>query len=272
MTMSKKTGSWFGVACVFVLFLPFARAETAREMLDQAKAVNDAREPKDVTQRFTMKLVDSRGGERVRELVAYAKEFPDDQTRAITFFQSPPEVKGVGFLSWSHADRDDDQWLYLPELKRVRQITANTRRQSFQGSDFSYEDLELFDDIRDWTEEDAASTIVRDEAVDGVPCTVIELVPKGKDIEYGKFIVWLDRKDSTFRKVEFYHKKDGKLLKVLTLAEFRTVGQIPTPHRLEMVNAKKGTKTQMDFAEVSYNQGLADDVFTQRTLEQGRVR
>jgi hypothetical protein len=249
-----------------------AGAETAREMLDHAKEVNDARRPKDVTQKFTMTLVDSRGSKRVRDLVTYAKEYGARETRTITFFQSPSEVKGVGFLAWSYPNRDDDQWLYLPALKRVRQITANTRRQSFQGSDFSYEDLQLFDDIRDWTEEDAASALIKEnETIDGMPCAVIEVRPKEKEIQYSRFILWLDRKESTFRKIEFYDVKDDALLKVLGFGDWKTVDGVPTPHRLEMVNSKKGTRTLMEFAEVRYNQGLADEIFTQRYLERGRV-
>ncbi|MGH7896787.1 MAG: outer membrane lipoprotein-sorting protein [Candidatus Binatia bacterium] len=265
---------FLGLALAFltILLTPIARADTAREMLDKAKAVNDAREPKDGSQRVKMTLVDSRGGERVRDIEIHSKSYAHRTRKSITFFSSPPEVKGVGFLAWSYPDKDDDQWLYLPELKRVRQISTNTRKQSFQGSDFSYEDLELFDDIRDWTEKDAASKLVKDgEVVDGVACAVIELTPQGKDYQYSRFAVWLDAKDSTFRKVEFYDKNDGALLKTLVLGGFQTIDGVPTPHRIEMTNAKKGTKTVMQISAVRYNQGLSDDVFTERTLERGKV-
>lgn len=249
-----------------------ARAESAREMLDQVKAVNDAREPKDTAQKLKMTLVDSRGGERIRDIEIYAKDYGHRTGKAITFFLSPPEVKGVGFLAWSYPDKDDDQWLYLPELKRVRQITANTRKQSFQGSDFSYQDLELFDDIRDWTEADATSKLVKEsDAVEGVACAVIELAPQGKDLDYVRLVVWLDRKDSVVRKVEFYDKKDGALLKTLALSDFKTIDGVPTPHRMEMASVKKGTKTLMELSEVRYNRGLSDEIFTQRYLERGRV-
>ena len=248
------------------------RAETAREILDQAKAVNDAREPKDASQKTQMKLIDSRGGERVRDLEIYGKNYGHRTRKALTFFLSPPEVKGVGFLSWSYPDKDDDQWLYLPELKRVRQISGSSRKQSFQGSDFSYDDLELFDDIRDWTEKDAASKLLRDgEVVDGVACAVIELIPQSKAYDYSKFILWLERKDATFRKIEFYDKKDGSLLKTLVLTELKTIDNVPTALRVEMTNAKKGTKTLLEASDVRYNRGLADEVFTERTLERGKV-
>ena len=248
------------------------RAESAREILDQAKAVNDQREPKDTSQKTRMKLTDSRGGERVRDLEVYGKNYGHRTRKGLTFFLTPPEVKGVGFLSWSYPDKDDDQWLYLPELKRVRQISGSSRKQSFQGSDFSYDDLQLFDDIRDWTEKDAASKLLRDgETVDGVACTVIELAPQNKEYDYDKFVLWLDRKDSTFRKIEFYDKKDAALLKTLTLGDYKTIDGVPTPQRIEMVNGKKGTKTVLEVSEVRYNRGLTDEVFTERTLERGKV-
>jgi outer membrane lipoprotein-sorting protein len=249
-----------------------ARAETARDMLDRAKAVNDAREPTDTTQKTKMTLVDSRGGARVRDLEIYSKSYGRRARRALAFFLSPPEVKGVGLLSWSYPDRDDAQWLYLPELRRVRQISGTSRKQSFQGSDFSYDDIELLDDIRDWTEEEAASKLVREgEIADGVPCAVIELVPKDSTYDYARFLLWLDPEGSTFRKIEFYDKKDDSLLKILTLGGFQTIDGIPTAKRVEMANVKKGTKTVLEYSETRYNRGLTDDVFSERSLERGRV-
>jgi Outer membrane lipoprotein-sorting protein len=266
------TKNWLAWTFCAVLTPALARADGARQMLDQAKAVNDAREPKDTSQRTKMTLVDSRGGERIRDLEVYGRNYGHRTRKAITFFLSPPEVKGVGFLSWSYPDKDDDQWLYLPELKRVRQISGATRKQSFQGSDFTYDDLELFDDIRDWTEQDATSKLVReDEVVDGVPCAVIELTPQGKSYEYARLVLWLSRKDATFRKLELYDKKDGALLKTLALSAFETIENVPTPHRIEMANVKKGTKTMLEVSGIRYNRGLADVVFTERTLERGKV-
>jgi outer membrane lipoprotein-sorting protein len=259
------------LAAVLLAVAP-ARAETAREMLDRAKVVNDARDPKDKAQKTKMTLVDSRGGERVRDLEIYSKSYGHRTRRALTFFLSPLEVKGVGLLSWSYPDKDDDQWLYLPELKRVRQISGSGRKQSFQGSDFSYEDFQIFDDLRDWTEEEATSKLLRDgELVEGARCAVIDLELRDKPYDYARLVLWLDREDSTFRKIEFYDKKDGALVKTLTLSGFETIDGVPTARRVEMVNVKKGTKTILDLSETRYNRGLADEVFSQRTLERGRV-
>lgn len=254
------------------LVSPAARADTARAMLDRAKSVNDAREPKDLSQTTVMTLLDSRGGERLRDLAIYRKTYGRRTRKTITFFLSPPEVKGVGFLSWSYPDKDDDQWLYLPELNRVRQIAGSSRKQSFQGSDFTYEDLEIFDDLRDWTEQEAPSRLVRDgESADGVACAVIELTLQGKDYAYARLVVWLNRQDETFRRMEFYDKRDGLLFKTLALGRFETIDGVPTARHLEMSNVKKETKTTLEISEVRYNRGFADEAFTQRALERGRV-
>jgi outer membrane lipoprotein-sorting protein len=268
----RETLSAMLVAAGFVAVSALANAETAREMLDQARIVNDAREPKDVSENTKMTLYDSRGGERVRELAIYDKNYGHRTRKAILFFLSPPEVRGVGFLAWSEPGKDDDQWLYLPELKRVRQISGSSRKQSFQGSDFSYDDLQLFDDIRDWTESDATSKLLRDgEVVDGASCAVIELAPQGKDYDYGRLVVWLDRKDAVYRKVEFYDKKDGALVKTLALGAFENIDGIPTARTIEMANVKKGTKTRLEYSDIHYNKGLSDESFTERALERGRV-
>lgn len=249
-----------------------AWAESAREILDRAKAINDAREPKDVAQHLRMVLVDARGNERVREIETRVKTVAQNERKTITFFLSPPEVKGVGFLSFAHPDRDDDQWLYLPAMKRVRRITSNVRTQSFQGSDFTYQDLDLFEDIPDWTESDAKSTLVKaKDTIDGVDCAVIELIPQGKDLAYGKLVIWLQPTEATIRRMELHDAKDGALWKTMSLSEFTTIDGIPTPKLLVMSNEKKGTKTRMELSEVRYNRGIPDDLFTERQLERGKI-
>jgi outer membrane lipoprotein-sorting protein len=247
-----------------------AAAETARELLDRAKAVNDEREPKDVAQRMRMVIVDSRGKERVREVESRSLELGGGERKSLIVFLSPRDVKGVGFLSFAHKDRDDDQWLYLPALKRVRRITASGRTQRFQGSDFTYEDLDLFDEIPEWTEEEASSTLLRRERVDGADCAVIALEPK-KDVGYGRIVVWLDPAASLFRRIELYGKNGGELVKTVALRDWRDVGDVPTAHLLEMETVTKGTKTRIEISEVRYDQGLDEELFTERQLERGKL-
>jgi outer membrane lipoprotein-sorting protein len=82
-------------------------------------------------------------------------------------------------------------------------------------------------------------------------------------------MMWLDRRGSTLRKMEFYAKEGGSLVKVMTMQKFETIDTIPTPVKIEMANVKRGSKTLMEFTETKYNQGLSDGLFTQRQLQHG---
>jgi outer membrane lipoprotein-sorting protein len=244
-------------------------ALTAREVLDEVKALDDTtRKWTDRTQKMTLLIYGRRGGERRRELKIYDKRYPDDEDKSISFFLSPPEVEGTGFLQWSHKQRDDDQWLYLPELKRTRRITSRLRDQSFMGTDFSYRDLEILGEIQDWTEEEAPSRLVRTEPVDGHACHVIKLQPEQEGMSYSQILMWMDQQKLVTRKMEF-HDKRGEHVKTLSLTDVRDIGPIPTAHHMEMRNLQKGSRTIGDIADVAYETGLSDDLFTQRYLERG---
>ena len=258
------------LAAVWMLEGP-ARADGARELLEKVRTVNaTTRKWTDRTQRLQLKIVDRRGNERLRDLDIYMKKYPEDASRSIVFFRSPAEIKGTGFLQWANAHTGDEQWLFLPELKRVRQISGSSKRESFVGTDFSYEDLAIVSEILDWSDADAQTSLAGNETIDGAPTTVIEFTPTGKDIGYGKVRVWLRQTDSVIVKYEFVDKK-GAAAKVLTIGDVRALGAIPTAYHMEMQNLQSGSHTTVDFATITYDSGLSDDVFTQRTLERGGV-
>jgi hypothetical protein len=246
----------------------FAAGETARQLLDQARALNDGpRYWKDREQKLALRIFDARGGERRRDLVMKTLRGKGGEDRTLTVFVEPGEVRGTSFLQFAHKDRDAEQWLYLPELKRVRQITTRAKDQSFMGTDFSYRDLELLTDVLEWSEEDARSTLVREEQLDGVDVAVIELVPLRKDVGYQRIVVGLSRPDLVIRRMEFYADGDSSPKKVLRLDGIETIGVVPTSRRLEMQQPSAGTRTTVDVSEVRYDQGLPEDLFTQRALE-----
>jgi len=172
------------IACV-VLLAGFARpavgATSARELLDQTRQLaQTTRKWNDRVQRLKLHIVDRLGGERGRELTIHFKKYPEDRNRSLTMFESPPEVKGVGLLQWADPHAKDEQWLYLPEMKRVRQISAGAKHESFVGTDFSYDDLAIIGEIGDWTDADARTTLLRDESLDGKACHVMEFTPSGR--------------------------------------------------------------------------------------------
>src|SRR5207244_11107108 len=170
-------------------------AETARQILDRRKALDDTtRHWDDRHQKLKLTIV-GRGAERVRELELFDRREPGDEQKTILFFLAPAEVKGTGFLAFTHKGRAADQWLYLPELQRVRQITARTRNESFVGTDLTYHDLDLVQEMTSWSEADAASHLRGDETLDGVASHVIELAPRREDIGYKRIVMWLGADD-----------------------------------------------------------------------------
>lgn len=245
-----------------------ARAdEGARAMLDQAKNLNDTtRNWKDREQKLELDIQDGRGGSRKRDLVMKTLRGQGGEDRTITVFQSPSEVRGTSFLQFAHKDRDAEQWLFLPELKRVRQITSRAKDQSFVGTDFSYRDLELLTDVLEWNESEAHSKLLGKDTIDGAEVALIELVPVTKDVGYKRIVVALSKNDLVLRRMEFYGE-DAAPKKVLHLDRIETVGAVPTAHRLEMDQPGPGTRTVVEVSGVRYDQGLSEDLFTQRALE-----
>ncbi|MBI4515683.1 MAG: outer membrane lipoprotein-sorting protein [Deltaproteobacteria bacterium] len=275
MRRSASAGAVLGLTLALLLAAiagaGSAAAQSARELLDQVKALNGStRKWSDRTQRLTLRITDRRGNERVRDLVIYMKKYPEDASRSIVFFDSPPEIKGTGFLQWANAHKPDEQWLYLPELKRVRQIAAGSKRESFVGTDFSYEDLAIISQITDWSEADASTALLRQEEIDGAAAAALEFTPTGKDLGYARVRIWLRLADLVILKFEFDDKKGG-VAKVLTASDIRPVGSIPTAFRFLMQNVQSGSHTTAEFNTITYDNGLADDVFTQRMLERGGV-
>jgi outer membrane lipoprotein-sorting protein len=244
-------------------------AETARALLDRVHELNETtRRWTDRVQQLDLTIIDRRGGQRKRELEILTKKLAERSSRSILFFHTPPPIRGTRFLQWIDSGEPDRQWLYLPALKRVRQITGASRQESFVGTDFSYEDLAIMAEIFDWTEEEAASSLAGDQTLDGRPCAVIELSLREADAGYQRIRVWLDREELVARKLEF-EVEAGRLEKTLVFSDIRPVGAIPSAHRLEMRSEKSGSRTVVVFTEIRYDTNLPDDVFSQRRLERG---
>ncbi len=246
-----------------------ARAESAADVLGRVRALDEGpRKWSDRTEKVRLTIVDAGGKERVREFESFNRRLGGGEEKALVFFRAPAELRGTGFLQWAHAAREDEQWLYLPELKRTRQISARAKKESFAGTDFSFRDLEIINEITRWTDDEATVALAGEETVGGEPAYVLRFTPHDPDtIGYAAIRLWERKQDVLPVKMEFAGT-DGPL-KVLELGDFRTTDGIPTPYRLEMKNLKTGGRTVVDVLELSHNRGLDDDLFTQRTLERG---
>lgn len=243
--------------------------DLAKELVGKARELTKTtRKWDDRTQELQLRIIDRRGGERTRELVIKVKKYPQDRTRSIVLFKNPADVRGVGLLQWADPKGRDEHWLFLPELGKVRQISGAAKRESFVGTDFSYEDLAVITQILDWDDSEARVAYVQSESIDGRNFHVLEFTPTGKDISYARIRTWLDAEDLIFLRYEMADR-NGQVIKRLVLGDVRKVGAIPTPFAMEMRNELSGSRTAVSFTRVAYDTGLSDDEFTQRALERG---
>lgn len=245
------------VLCIFVI-LPVLTAKeiTGREIM---KKVDNRYTGDDQVGDMTMTLIKSSGRKRVRKVRVWQKDYGENN-KSLMRFLLPADVRGTGFLVWEHKEKDDDQWLYLPALKKVRRISTREKEKSFMGTDFSYEDLGSHN------LDDYNYTLLGSEIYDGEGCYVVESVPKpGKEKSYDKTTSWIRKDIFLAIKIDFYDKK-GNFLKSLHTADIEKIDGIWTIRRMEMENAEKKHRTILEFTNVRYNTGLKDNIFTERNL------
>ena len=244
-------------------------AETARAILDRRKALDDTtRHWTDRQQRMRFVILAGSGGERRRELSVYERRYAEDEIKSVVFFHAPAEVKGTALLAFTHKGRQGEQWLYLPALARVRVISGSARREKFVGTDLTYHDLDLIQEMGSWTEEDATSKLLGDGEVGGTAVHNIELSPRREDIGYQKIVLGLGRDDLVPRRIDFYEDGNGPT-KQITQSDVRAEGPIPVAHKIEVQTPAAKSSTTIEVSEVKFDQRLKDDLFTQRTLERG---
>jgi hypothetical protein len=215
----------------------------------------------DMKTKVTMRLLSKGGGERIRELVMTRRNVKagGDQKYFI-FFLQPADVRDMTFLVWKYSLKDSDRWLYIPAIKLVKRIAANDKRSSFVGSDFSYED------VSGRAVEEDNHTLLREEKFEGKDVFIVKSVPKDeKSADFGYKVSWIDRGNFVLWKEEDYDKR-GSLSKVFTADEVKPIQGFPTTVRRTMKNVQTGHRTEAAYADVKYNLGLADGLFSERSL------
>ncbi len=213
---------------------------------------------------FTVKmtLVDRRGRERERTMVTYSKDAEDGLVNTFMQFESPADIKGTRFLTLEQRGEDDTQYLYMPALGRSRRIVGGQRQQSFVNTDFTFEDMERRHP------DDDLHTLKREEKFKEWDCYVIETVPgEGRDSQYSKSVVWMDKASDVVVKVDFYDQRE-RHVKQLRVNRLEKKDGIWTAMDTEMENLTRGTRTRLVTLDVKYNQGLDDSMFTLRHLEE----
>ena len=221
----------------------------------------------DQTSEMEMVLINKQGKQRVRKVLTYQKDYGEDD-KMVMFFLEPADVKGTGFLTWNYDDesKDDDQWLYLPALKKVRRIASSNKADYFMGTDFTYNDM------GDREIDDYTYAHIDTEVIDGIECYHLERLPKDDDVikesGYGRTEIWVRPDIWMMVKAVFYDKK-MKLLKELMTSDFEEIDGIWTAKKMHMQNIQKEHQTIFTFGNISYNTGLDDDIFSQRRLIKG---
>ncbi len=212
---------------------------------------------------LTMSLINSRGDERVREIKQYLKDI-GDMEKKIMFFVSPADVRNTSFMNWSYDEegKDDDQWIYLPALKKVKRISSDSKSDYFMGSDFTY------DDLGDRQPNEDTHRLLREEEVDGEMCYVVESIPKEDEYMYFKTISWIIKDKWIGKKKEFYDE-DEDLLKTLTVNETEVIKDYIVITLSEMHNVQKDHKTKMELKNVKVDTGIFDNKFTERMMKRG---
>jgi hypothetical protein len=231
----------------------------------------DAREDGDnSTSNLEMTLIDKRGKKRVRELRALRKDKGIDDY-SMMFFLSPADVEDTGFLTYDYdeADRDDDQWLYLPALKKTKRIASSNKSGSFMGSDFSYADM------TDRPLERYDYTLLKEDEINGHPVWVIQSVPNDKEeideTGYTKSIHFVRQDNYVVIRSKAWLKK-GRRNKYMEVKELEQIDGIWVPTLVTMVT-KKGDQTQhrtvLRTSDTKFDQPLDFDSFSVRGLEAG---
>lgn len=213
-----------------------------------------------------MILRNRQGQESIRELRQRALEKPDDGDWSMIIFDKPRDVKGTALLTYSHKVDPDDQWLFLPALKRVKRIASNNKSGPFMGSEFAYEDLSS-QEIEKYTD----YKWLRDESCgDGPECYVIERVPVDENSGYTRQVAWLDKAEYRIQKVDFYDRKN-ELLKTLTANDYELYkDEHWRAGKLEMVNHQTGKSTTLLFKNYVFGNGFTDRDFDQNALKSAR--
>jgi hypothetical protein len=223
---------------------------------------------------YTLVLIDRRDRERTRNLRMYSKDYGLD-TKTLSQFDSPADIRGTAYLNfdWEDEDSDDDSWLYLPSLQRVKRIASSDTSDSFLGSDFTFADINGLE--IDWYN---YSFINESEVIDGQECWVIEITPKPefkKKAEdatgYTKSQTWI-RKDNFLQVRGQAWELRGNRIKYFNSSEIEEIDGIWTVKRMQVVTTRNNRQEHasvLQVEDVSYNVDLSDDMFTTEFMQRG---
>lgn len=209
---------------------------------------------------LTMILTNKQGQESTRYMSNKTLELTEDGDKSLIVFNSPRDVKGTATLTFTHKEGSDDQWLFLPAVKRVKRISSDNKSGPFMGSEFAYEDLSS-QEVEKYTYK-----FLREEQINGVSAYVIERDPVDPKSGYTRQVVWYNKENYRLEKIDFYDRKDA-LLKTLVYSNYQVYKQ---KHwralQMDMENHQTGKKTRLTFEDYVFDLGFTDNDFSQNSL------
>jgi len=218
----------------------------------------------DTISTMTMTLYYQYGNTTSRKIRNKTLEGTDQGDFSLVIFDTPADVKGTAFLSHTKKAGSDDQWLYLPALKRVKRIASSNQAGPFMGSEFAYEDISS-QELEKYTYK-----YLRNENYGGLDCFVVEYDPVDRKSGYSKQIVWIDSEEYRSHKIEFYDRKES-LLKTLVYTGYNKYNdKFWRADVFEMQNHQTGKKTILNFEDWEFQTGLSAKDFNKKSLKKVR--
>ena len=254
------------ILTTLTLSLPSVQAESPEEKGLAIAVEADERDTgwRDQFAELKMLLRNKGGQQSTRTLDIKTLEVGGDGDKSLTIFHTPKDVDGTAFLSYSHALTPDEQWLYLPALKRVKRIASANKSGPFVGSEFAYEDISS-QEVKKYTYK-----WLRDENLDGREAFVMERYPEYEFSGYQRQVVWMDKSMYQPLKVEFYDRKNA-LLKTLTITGYQQyLDKYWRPAKMAMVNHQTGKETDLVWERYQFSNEFNDRDFDRNTLKRSR--
>ena len=218
----------------------------------------------DLTADLRMILKNRHGDESTRVIRTRTLEVAGDGDKSLSIFDNPRDVKGTAFLSFTHKAGPDDQWLFLPALKRVKRISSANKSGSFMGSEFAYEDI-ASQEVEKYT-----YRWLRDEDCGGQACFVMELDPVDPKSGYTSQIVWLDQVHYRIQKIDYYDRKNQHLKTLTNRGYQQYLNQYWRADEAHMVNHQTGKSTRLLWENYRFRTGLEDKDFNKNSLKRAR--
>lgn len=197
--------------------------------------------------KMTMTLINRKGEKSIRTLRSKVLEVPNSGDKSLSIFDDPKDVKGTALLTHAHGLKPDDQWLYLPAVKRVKRISSKNKSGPFMGSEFAFEDLgsqevEKYD-----------YKLLSEETYNGAETYKIQRIPKYENSGYTKQISWVEKEPLRILKVDFYDRK-GELLKTLTSSDYEKFqDKYWRAKTLFMQNVQTKKATEINLSDFKFN-------------------